>query len=496
MKANVTVNKSFVIDKIDKRIYGSFIEHLGRAVYNGIYQPEHESADDMGFRQDVLELVKELDVPAVRYPGGNFVSGYNWEDGIGDKSKRPRKIDLAWHSIEPNEVGIHEFAEWAKRANTDVIMAVNLGTRGADEARALVEYCNCNTDTYYANLRRENGRDKPFSYKTWCLGNEMDGPWQIGHKTAEEYGRLAHETAKIMKWVDPGIELVACGSSNYNMATFGEWEYTVLSHCYNEVEYISMHQYYSNADNDAANFLARSVHMDAFIKSVAAICDAVKAKKHSKKTINLSFDEWNIWYHGNGPKFTPLTVGSPLFQEIYNFEDALLVGSMLITLQNNCDRVKIACMAQLVNVLAPIITENDGGAWAQTIYYPYLLSSLNGRGRTLKSVVDCETYTSKDKFTVPYLDVSVVENDERRELVVFAVNRSLDEEMEISLEIGGYEGAKIISHTEIYADDLKCENSAEAQNVAPRDVEITEDAVRYNTVTLKKHSWNMIKLTY
>lgn len=496
MKADIIINKSFEIGQIDKRIYGSFIEHIGRAVYNGIYQPEHESADDMGFRQDVMKLIKDLKVPVVRYPGGNFVSGYNWEDGIGDKSKRPRKIDLAWHSIEPNEVGLDEFQEWAKRVGTDVIMAVNLGTRGMDDARNIVEYCNCKTDTHYANLRRQNGFEKPFSIRTWCLGNEMDGPWQIGHKTPEEYGRLAHETGKVMKWVDPGIELVACGSSNYNMKTFGEWEYTVLDHCYNEVEYISMHQYYSNADNDTANFLARSVHMDSFIKSVAAICDAVKAKKHSSKTVNLCFDEWNVWYHGNGPKHTPLTVGSPLFQEIYNFEDALLIGSMLITLQNNCDRVKIACMAQLVNVLAPIITENDGGAWAQTIFYPYLYASLNGRGRALKPIVNCETYTSKDKFTVPYVDISVVENTESRELTVFAVNRSLDEDMELDLSLQGYENAVMTQHVELYSDDLKCENSAEVQNVKPTERAITSNKGEKQPISLKKHSWNMIKFKY
>ena len=496
MKAHITVNKSFEIGKIDKRIYGSFIEHIGRAVYNGIYEPTHATADDMGFREDVLQLIRDIDVPVVRYPGGNFVSGYNWEDGIGDKSKRPQRKDLAWHSLEPNQVGIDEFQEWAKRANTDVIMAVNLGTRGADDARNLVEYCNSTAPTFYADLRRRNGFEKPFAIKTWCLGNEMDGPWQIGHKTAEEYGRLAHETGKIMKWMDGGIELVACGSSNYNMSTFGAWEYTVLSHAYNEVDYVSLHQYYGNPDNDTANFLARSVHMDSFIKGVASICDAVKAKRHSNKTVNLCFDEWNVWYHGNGPKHTPMTVGSPLFQEIYNFEDALLVGSMLITLQNNCDRVKIACMAQLVNVLAPIITENDGGAWAQTIYYPYMLASKNGRGTTLRTVTDCEAYTSKDKFTVPYVDASVIDNAEARELTVFAVNRSLDEDMELSLTLGGYESAEIISHTELYSDDLKCENSAEVQNVKPAQREITAAKGEQQTVTLKKHSWNMIKFKY
>ena len=297
MKATIIINKNFCIGEIDKRIYGSFIEHIGRAVYGGIYEPSHKTADQNGFRQDVAELVKEIEVPIVRYPGGNFVSGYNWEDGIGDKSKRPKKQELAWKSIETNEVGIDEFQQWAKDVNAEINMAVNLGTRGSADAQKLLEYCNSDSDTYYANLRRENGFEKPFNIKTWCLGNEMDGPWQIGHKTSNEYGRIACETAKVMKRIDPNVELVVCGSSNYNMPTFGQWEWDVLNHTYEHIDYISLHQYYENYSGNTADFLGRSVHMDNFIKSVAAICDAIKAKKHSAKTLNLSFDEWNVWYH-------------------------------------------------------------------------------------------------------------------------------------------------------------------------------------------------------
>ncbi len=497
MKAKVTVSKSFEIGKIDDRIYGSFIEHLGRAVYNGIYEPTHESANAQGFRQDVMKLIKQLNVPIVRYPGGNFVSGYRWEDGTGDKSKRPRRMELAWQSIEPNEIGIDEFQEWAKQADTDIMMAVNLGTRGAEDAQNLLEYCNGTADTDYANLRRQNGFEKPFGIKTWCLGNEMDGPWQIGHKTAEEYGRLACETAKLMKWVDPSIELVACGSSKYEMPTFGEWEMTVLGHTYEHVDYISLHQYYNNRDNDPANFLARSVHMDTFIKSVAAICDAVKAKKHTRKTVNLSFDEWNVWFHSKeqdkeikkkGWQFAP-----PLLEDIYTFEDALVVGCLLMTLQNNCDRVKMACLAQLVNVIAPIMTENGGRAWAQTIFYPFMLASVNGRGAALRTAVECDTYESKDRFTVPFVETSVVHNEEKRELTVFAVNRSLAEDMELSLSLEGFDTATLAEHLELYHDDLKAINTADCEAVAPtkREVKAAD-----RTVTLKKHSWNMLKFTY
>ena len=297
MKATIGFKKGKEISKIDNRIYGSFIEHLGRAVYGGIYEPTHATADDMGFRKDVLDEIKKINVPIVRYPGGNFVSGYNWEDGTGDRNKRPRRLELAWSSIETNEIGVDEFQEWAKRAGTEVMMAVNLGTRGAEEARNLVEYCNSSTDTYYANKRRANGFEKPFAIKTWCLGNEMDGPWQMGQKTAYEYGRTANEAAKMMKWVDPSIEVVACGSSSSDQPTFGDWELDMLNECYENVDYVSLHRYYGNPTGDTPGFLARTMDMDDFIRSVVSMCDAVKGKKHSKHKVNLSFDEWNVWYH-------------------------------------------------------------------------------------------------------------------------------------------------------------------------------------------------------
>ncbi|CAI9392985.1 Intracellular exo-alpha-(1-_5)-L-arabinofuranosidase [Bacillus sp. T2.9-1] len=286
--AKLIIDKSFKIAEIDSRIYGSFIEHLGRAVYGGIYDPGHPLADKNGFRQDVMELVKQLQVPIVRYPGGNMVSAYNWEDGVGPKEKRPKKLELAWNSIETNEVGTNEFFEWAKQVNSEVMMAVNLGTRGIDAARNLLEYCNLPGGTYWSDLRKQHGYEDPHNIKVWCLGNEMDGPWQIGHKTAYEYGRLAAETAKAMKIVDPRIELVSCGSSNTAMPTFPEWEATSLDQTYDYVDYVSLHTYYGNRDNDTANFLAKSLDMDDFIKTVIATCDYIKAKKRSKKKLHLT----------------------------------------------------------------------------------------------------------------------------------------------------------------------------------------------------------------
>lgn len=496
MKAKLTLNKKFQIGEVDKRIYGSFIEHLGRAVYNGIYEPTHPTSDDQGFRMDVMDMVKQLNVPIVRYPGGNFVSGYNWEDGTGDKKKRPRRAELAWHVIETNEVGIDEFQEWAKRAGTEVMQAVNLGTRGPDEARNLLEYCNFPKGTYYSDMRRANGFEEPFDIKVWCLGNEMDGSWQIGAKTAEEYGRIACETAKIMKELDPSIELVACGSSSLEMPTFGMWETTVLEHTYPYVDYVSLHNYYGNRDNDTATFLACSLGMDTFIKSVATICDYVKALKRSDKTINLSFDEWNVWFHSNeaDKKLDRWQIAPHQLEDIYNFEDALVVGCLLITMLKNCDRVKMACLAQLVNVIAPIMTENGGIAWAQTIFYPFMHASNYGRGVALTPVVNCDTYSTEKVKNVPYVETIGILNEEKSELTVFAVNRSLEDDINLEIDLSDFPTAKLLEHIVMEHDDMKAVNSAEnPNNITPKSNGSTTIGSNAATAVLNKHSWNVIR---
>lgn len=493
MKCKIEINKDNIISEIDKRIYGSFIEHLGRAVYNGIYEPSSKYADDLGFRKDVIDLINQLNVPIVRYPGGNFVSGYNWEDGVGDKSKRPHRPELAWHAIETNEVGLDEFQEWAKRANTEVMMAVNLGTRGMDDARNLVEYSNFKSGTYYSDMRIKNGFKEPFNIKTWCLGNEMDGRWQMGSKTAYEYGRLAFQTGYVMKQVDPDIELVACGSSNMWMETFGEWEETVLNEAYEVIDYISLHSYYDNRDNDTANFLGCSINMDKFIKTVVGICDKVQKKKGEKKQINLSFDEWNVWFHSNedDSKLEWWTVAPHQLEDIYTFEDALVVGCLLITLLKNCDRVKMACLAQLVNVIAPIMTENGGEAWAQTIFYPFMHVSNFGRGKAIKVDVTCGKYSTSKMKNIPYLE-SVAVLTEDNEIVLFLVNRSLDEDADVSVNTINFDGKdyKLYEHIVMNNDDMKAINTVDNKlNVAPKNASVTDS----DTISIEKHSWNVLK---
>ncbi|MDL2301859.1 alpha-N-arabinofuranosidase [Lachnospiraceae bacterium OttesenSCG-928-D06] len=467
-KAVIHIDKYMITGEVDKRIYGSFIEHLGRAVYEGIYQPGQETADEQGFRGDVLELIKELNVPVVRYPGGNFVSGYHWEDSVGPKENRPEKIDLAWNVIETNQVGVNEFTDWSKKADTEVMMAVNLGTRGPEDAKNIVEYCNLDCDSYYSKLRKSHGYEKPHDIKLWCLGNEMDGPWQMGHKTAEEYGRIAAEAGRLMKMTDPSIELVACGSSSLTMPTFGSWEDTVLSNCYDQVDYISLHQYYGNSENDTPNFLANTVAMDQFIASVISICDAVKAKHRKSKPIHLSFDEWNVWYHSHeqDKKLERWCKAPHQLEDVYNFEDALLVAGMMITMLRHADRVKIACLAQLVNVIAPIMT-SDTGAWKQTIFYPFALISNYGRGTVLHTIVDVPCYESVHG-DAPYLDAVCLQDEGEETLTIFAVNKNLEESLELSCDLRQYSDYQVKEHIVLAHSDLKAINTEERPNeVAP-----------------------------
>lgn len=498
-QASLILDKDFAISRVDERLFGSFIEHLGRAVYGGIFEPGNPKSDENGFRTDVLNLVKKLDVSVVRYPGGNFVSGFNWEDSIGPREQRPKRLDLAWSTTETNTFGMHEFCEWARKAGVHPMYAVNLGTGGIDSARRIVEYANHPGGSEWSDLRRKNGAEQPFGIKLWCLGNEMDGPWQIGQKTAYEYGRSANETAKVMKWVDPSIEVVACGSSAYDMPTFGAWELEMLDQCYENIDYVSLHRYYQNPTSDVKNFLAKNLDMDAFIKTVVSLCDAAGGKKHSKKKLNLSFDEWNVWYHSLeqdkrivaqnrwGPSL-------PLLEDIYNFEDALLVGGLLITLLRNADRVKIACLAQLVNVIAPIMT-SPRGSWTQTTYWPFLHVSRYGRGTALRPVIQAPCYSAAEFDDVPLIDATAVLADDGA-LTVFALNRSTNSAVNLALDLRAFESLTFEERIELHHDNIKAVNTEEHPNtVSPvsRPEYEVEDG-RF-TVQLPALSWNVLRFS-
>src|SRR5699024_8865481 len=306
----------------------------------------------------------------------------------------------------------------------------------------------------------------------------------------------AAETAKAMRLVDPSIELVSCGSSNSSMPTFPEWEADTLDHTYDVADYISLHQYYGSRDNDTANYLANSGDMDHFIQTVISTCDYIKAKKRSKKTMMLSFDEWNVWFHSNEQdrKIEPWSIAPPEVEDVYTFEDALLVGSMLNTLLKHSDRVKIACMAQLVNVIAPIMTETGGGAWKQTIFYPYYYTSVYGRGMALNPIINSPKYDSKDFTDVPYLDAAVVYNEVDEEVVIFATNRHLEDTLRVDIDVRSFEGYNKVEHVVLENEDPKASNTLQNQQVQPHNngESFLEDG---NLVgILPKMSWNMIRL--
>jgi alpha-N-arabinofuranosidase len=450
-KAHITVDREFTVGAVPRRLFGSFVEHMGRCVYTGIYEPGHPNADEDGYRTDVLDLTRDMGVSIVRYPGGNFVSGYHWEDGIGPVDQRPRRIDGAWHTIETNAFGLHEFAGWAKKVNVEVMEAINLGTAGVEEARAIVEYANHPGGTAWSDKRRANGAEDPFGIKVWNLGNELDGPWQIGHKTADEYGRLAQEAGKAMKLVDPSIELVAVGSSSAHMPTFGEWEYQVLSHAYDEVDYISLHAYYQEHDGDALSFLASANNMDYFIESVISTVDAVKAKRQTSKSINLSFDEWNVWYQQKGDaedqlhmvEKAPWREHPRLIEDTYNVTDAIVVGTYLNSLLRHGDRVTIANQAQLVNVIAPIRSEENGPAWRQTIYWPFARMAELAQGQILRTVTSGDKFDSKQYGDADVVDVSATHDADAGRVAVFLANRGLEERADVTMTLRGFQAGRL-----------------------------------------------------
>ncbi|HKE92890.1 MAG TPA: alpha-N-arabinofuranosidase [Povalibacter sp.] len=496
MKSRIVVDRDFVISTLDRRVFGTFVEHMGRCVYGGIYEPGHPTADKHGFRQDVLELTKELGPTIVRYPGGNFLSGYNWEDGVGPKDKRPTRLDLAWGSTETNQFGTNEFMDWCRIANVEPMFAVNMGTRGPDEARNFLEYCNHPGGTHYSDLRRAHGYEKPHNIRFWCIGNEMDGPWQICRKTATEYGRIAQETGKVMRWVDADVQLAACGSSQRAMPTYASWEYEVLDHCFNEVDFISLHAYFRNDGNNIQEFFTVIEDLNSFIREVAAICDAVAAKRRSPRRIQLSLDEWNVWYKAH----TPADLRKPgwpqapkLIEEIYNFEDALIVGGALITMINNADRVKAACLAQLVNVIGPIMTETGGAAWRQTIFHPFAQASRYGRGEVLRAKVDTPTFSTATHPDLPFILASVIHDPESGAVSVLALNRHTTDEIDLEIELRGLGARKVTAASELHHHDLKAINSRDKRDeVAPRDrsdIAITGETLR---AKLKPLSWNVI----
>ena len=464
------------IAPVDRNLFGSFLEHLGRAIYEGIYDPGSKLADANGLRKDVMEEIRTLGVPIIRYPGGNFVSGYDWLDGVGPKQERPRVLDKAWNSINTNQFGTDEFMMWCKAVGTQPLMGLNLGTGTPEQAAALVEYCNVEKGTRWSDLRRKHGIAEPYNAQHWCLGNEMDGPWQIGHMTATEYGLKAADAARQMRYVDPSLKLVACGSSGPLMPTYLEWDREVLEQCYEYVDALSLHRYIGNTQEetggDTSKYLAMNLTMDRQIAETVAVCDLVRGRKRSPKKLWLSFDEWNVWYRArSGDAVNGHEKEAPhLLEEIYNLEDALLVGGIINTLLRNADRVKLACLAQLVNVIAPIMT-NPNGLFRQTIYYPYSWGLQMARGAVLNVLSESPTYEVPGIGTVPYLDVVGTFSKETGSVSLFILNRDLAKAREIDVLWQDAQPARVLTATVLTGSDLKASNGFDApRRVVPQDL--------------------------
>ncbi len=468
---------------LDRRLFGSFIEHLGRAVYTGVYEPGSPLADANGFRTDVAREIKELGVPTVRYPGGNFVSGYNWLDGVGPKPQRPTVLDRAWNSLESNQFGTNEFIDWCAMVGADPLLGMNFGTGTVEMAVAYLEYCNVERGTRWSDLRRSHGYERPHNVRYWCLGNEMDGPWQIGQLQAREYGRKARDAAKQMRAIDPKLQLIACGSSGTFMPTYLAWDREVLEECYDQVDGVSLHAYYGNtkqlSGNSSARYLAMNLDMDRHIHEVAAVCDYVQGLQRSTKRLWLSFDEWNVWYRARGGAATNGhgAAAPRLLEEVYNLEDALLVGGFINTLLRNSDRVRIACLAQLVNVIAPLVT-SEHGVLRQSIYYPYAWALRYARGRVLDLRVESETYAITGaglqadfarNADVPFVDLVATIDEPAGRISVLMLNRDLENEREVALEWDDIVPTRVLSCETLTGSDLKAFNTfQEPRRVGPQ----------------------------
>ncbi|HET6181372.1 MAG TPA: alpha-N-arabinofuranosidase [Candidatus Sulfotelmatobacter sp.] len=483
---------------VDRNLFGSFLEHLGRAIYEGIYDPGSALSDSNGFRKDVINEIKTMGVPIIRYPGGNFVSGYNWLDGVGPKQDRPRVLDKAWNAINTNQFGTNEFMAWCRLVGTEPLMGLNLGTGTAEQAAALVEYCNIDKGTRWSDLRRKHGVADPYKVQRWCLGNEMDGPWQIGHMTATEYGMKAQDAARQMHAVDPSLKLVACGSSGPGMPTYLEWDREVLEQCYEYVDALSLHRYFGNTKEEtggeSSKFLALNLTMDKQIEETLAVCDLVRGHKRSAKQLSLSFDEWNVWYRARDAEaMNGHHQEAPhSLEEIYNLEDALLVGGLINTLLRHADRVKIACLAQLVNVIAPIMT-NSKGLFRQTIFHPYNWALQYARGSVLEVLVEAPTtYEVAGMGQVPHLDVAGIFNQGDGKTVLFLLNRDLSKPHEVEVNWEGAGGGRLLASSVLTGDDLKAINSFDApQRVAPKEADKPSTAGGHMRIELPPRSYSM-----
>ena len=463
-KSTVHLSTAFEIAPVDPRVFGGFLEHMGRSIYEGVYDPNSAHADENGLRRDVIDALRGLELSMVRYPGGNFVSGYHWRDGVGPREERPTRMDMAWNSIEPNTFGTHEFLDLCAQLGWEPMFAVNLGTGTPEEARDWVEYVNRPGGTTIADARGVNGRKNPWDVRLWCLGNEMDGPWQTGHVPAEQYAIRAQQAAKMMKDTDPRLEFVACGSSAPLMPTFLEWDRQVLEHLGGLGHYISLHRYVDNHADDTEDFLAITNSIDAQIESVDAACRYVQGKRRSPRRPFLCFDEWNVWYKAQLPERVksdtaqPATFAPHLIEEVYNLEDALVVAGFLNSFLRHADVVKVANLAQLVNVIAPILTRGDE-ILLQSIYDAFAMYSRRKRGTALRVHVEGPRFKGRQHGEVAFLDTAAIRDGNTLQL--FITNRDPAAAAEVEIRLAGAEVRGLASGELLTGRNAKSANSFE-----------------------------------
>ncbi len=500
--ARIKIDIERTIGEVDSLIYGNFLEHLGRAVYGGAYDPNSPHANEKGFRTDVIQASKDLNVTLLRYPGGNFVSNYHWQDGVGPVEDRPNRMELAWHRLETNHFGTNEFMQFTRAIGAKPYFAVNMGTGTIEEAQRWVEYTNVESGPYYAQLRKKHGFEDPWNIKYWSLGNEMDGFWQIGHLNAEDYSKKARETAKVMRLTDPSIKLVAAGSSNFRPgADPMHWNRIVLDELKNVVDYIAIHMYVGNPDDNYYNFLSTPLVLEERTQLVRGLINEMMAKadRGDRDPIYIAWDEWNIWYRARvGDSMT----GERALEEHYNLEDALVVTGFLNSFVRNADIVKIANMAQLVNVIAPIFT-NKNDLFKQTIYYPLQLFSEHTYGTSLDVFVDSETYDT-DRFyvglgesqtqqnDVPYLDVSATYKD-NGEVIINVMNRHKDKAIITDLISQKGEFSGPFEVYEVNGPNVKAQNDFDETNVkTEKKSDLSVDGEEF-TYSFPAHSYTMLK---
>ena len=435
----LTVHPSFRVGEVRPTVFGGFVEHMGRCVYEGIYDPGSRHADEHGCRRDVLDALGSLRLTAMRYPGGNFASGYHWRDGVGPPADRPTVRELAWQSIEPNEFGTDEFLALCSRMDWDPMLTVNLGTGSPEEARDWVEYCNAPLGSRVADQRAENGHADPYGVELWCLGNEMDGEWQLGHVPAHDYAVRAQQAAKLMKDLDPSIRTVVCGSSGTWIPTFAQWDREVLRYVGDHADYVSLHRYAENHAHDTPEFLATGASIDTQIDAIDAVCRAVQAERRSKKRAYLCFDEWNVWYKnyevaGAGKR------APHLIEEIYDLADALVVAQFLNSFIRHADVVHVANLAQVVNVIAPLVTRGDD-LLVQSSFHVLRMFAERRAGTALRVSTEGPTYQTRGSGEVPVIDASAIIDGST--LHLFCVNRSTDDVASVELEVPGSNGAAL-----------------------------------------------------